>query len=420
MSVRTFLGFLLLATACVARADVVVDNLSEITQEYFGPIGDDSNTNNFLIGQEFTLPSGTNHYELDEISLLLAPTNGGGSITVSIWNTGSNSVPSTEIAALTPVLVTNAGEVNFVLSSNVTLSPGSYYVVASPTTAADSGRVSWAVSSDTSWIGTGTLGDFADTESSNWAAFPITDLPQQMSVVATPASPVSLKVNRLSNVLKLSWASGPTGYELDNTANLTGSTWQTVTNVPVTSGGTNVVTNSLSGPMRFYRLRQSFVVSNFSETIGSWDGPIGLGTNANGFLLGEEWTVLSGNFNVSKVTLNLTPANGSAHIVASIWSAGPQNTPGVEIDVIATQLVSTAGNVTFAPPAPITLPAGSYFLVASAAAASDSGKVGWNWTDSSFWTGFGVLDGFVGTTNGVWQIGSDADGPYLMSIQAAP
>src|SRR5579863_6850984 len=117
--VRTFLGFLLLTVACLARADVIVDNMAERTAGYFGPIGDDSNTNDFLIGQEFTLPASTNFYELAEVSLLLQPTNGGGNITVSIWNTSSNNTPSAEIAALAPVLVTNSGEVNFVLSSAV-------------------------------------------------------------------------------------------------------------------------------------------------------------------------------------------------------------------------------------------------------------------------------------------------------------
>src|SRR5215469_4636430 len=95
--VRAFLGLLLLGMACLARADVIVDNLNEMTGGYFGPIGNDSNTNDFLIGQQFTLPAGTNLYALDEISLILEPTNGGGNITVSIWNTGPDNTPSTQI-----------------------------------------------------------------------------------------------------------------------------------------------------------------------------------------------------------------------------------------------------------------------------------------------------------------------------------
>jgi hypothetical protein len=406
-------------TACLARADVIVDNVGEGTGGYFGPIGDDSNTNDFLIGQEFTLPTGTNLYDLDAISLVLEPTNGGGNITVSIWNTSRNNTPATEIAALAPVMVTNRGEVNFVLASSVRLSPGTYYVVASPTTPADSGRVLWGVSVDTGWTGSGTLEGYADTESGNWTAYPITDLPQQMTVVATPDSPAILTMKHQSSALKLSWASGLTGYELDSATNLAVPTWQAVTNVPVTVSGTNSVTNNLSGPMRFYRLRQDFIVSNLSETVGSWDGPIGMGTNANGFLLGDQWTVPLGTFTVSKVALNLNPVGGSAHITASIWNASPENTPGSQIDMIATQMVSAVGNVTFVPPAPITLPAGTYFLVAGAATPSDSGKVGWNWTYSSSWIGFGVLDGYAGTTNGVWQTASVAEGPYLISIQQA-
>ena len=161
-------------------------------------------------------------------------------------------------------------------------------------------------------------------------------------------------------------------------------------------------------------------MSNLSEAVGGYDGSIGMGTNVNGYLLGDELTVQSGSFKIGKVILDLNPLFGSAHITASIWNAGPGNTPGSQIDMIATQLVSTAGNVTFIPSAPITLPAGTYFLMAAAATPSDGGKVSWYWTDSSAWTGFGKLDGFVGTTNGFWQTASVAEGPYLISIQAGP
>jgi hypothetical protein len=418
---RLFLGIVLMITASLARADLIVDNLNENTiAGYFGPIGNDSNTNDFLIGQEFTLPASTNLYQLDEVSLLLAPTNGGGNITVSIWTNSRANIPSTEIATLSPVLITNAGKANFVLSSTVTLSPGTYYVVASPTTPADNGRVWWAYASDTNWTGSGTLEGYADTESGNWISYPITSLPQKLSVIATPVSSAILTMHRQGNSLKLSWASGLTGYELDSTTNLAVPAWQSVTNLPVALGGTNTVTNSLSGLMRFYRLRQDFVVSNLSQTVGSYDGPIGTGTNVNSYLLAEEWTVPSGNFTVGKVVLSLNPAAGSAHVTASIWNTGPANTPGSQIDMIATQLVSSAGNFSFVPPAPITLPAGNYYVVARAATPADSGKVDWNWTYSSSWTGFGILDGYAGTTNGLWDTESVADGPYLISIQAPP
>ncbi|HEV2318578.1 MAG TPA: choice-of-anchor R domain-containing protein [Verrucomicrobiae bacterium] len=419
--VRLFLGILLTITASLAPADVIVDNLNENSiAGYFGPIGNDSNTNDFLIGQEFTLPGGTNLYQLDEVSLLLAPTNSGGNITVSIWNTSRANTPLTQIAALAPVLITNAGKANFVLSSTVTLSPGTYYVVASPTTPADNGQVWWAYASDTNWTGSGTLEGYADTGSGGWISYPITNLPQQLSVIATPLSSPALAAHRQASSLRLSWASDLTGYELDTTTNLTVSAWQAVTNLPLALGGTNTVTNSLTGPMRFYRLRQDFVVSNLSQTVGSYDGPIGTGTNVNSYLLADEWTVPSGNFTVGKVVLSLNPAAGSAHITASIWNAGPANTPGSQLDIIATQLVTTAGNFSFVPPAPITLSAGNYFVVARAATPSDSGKVGWNWTYSSSWTGFGMLDGYAGATNGIWKTESVADGPYLISIQSSP
>src|SRR5215469_1410143 len=105
--VRAFLGCLLLSLCCLARADVIVNNLDEMTGGYFGPIGTDSNSTDFLIGQEFTLPASTNLYELDEVTLFLEPTNGGGNITVSIWTAGRNNTPSTQIATLSSVLVTN-------------------------------------------------------------------------------------------------------------------------------------------------------------------------------------------------------------------------------------------------------------------------------------------------------------------------
>jgi hypothetical protein len=416
--VRTFLGFLLLMTAFFARADVIVDNENQPTANVAGPIGDDSNSSDFLIGQQFTVPAGTNLYELDEISLFLEPFGGGASITVSIWTNSPANTPSTEIAALPPISVLSEGEYYSVPLTNMMLAPGTYYVVAAPTTPADSGYVYWAFANGGGFTGTGTLGDYADTETGGWTAYPPTS-PQQMAVVATPVSPATLKMNRQGGTLKLSWPSGLTGYELDSTTNLTMPTWDSVTNLPVTLGGTNSVTNSLSGPMRFYRLRQDFVVSNLFETVSNWDGPIGMGTNANGFLLGEEWTAQTGPFTVGKVTLSLNPYYGSGRIFASIWNASPQNVPGSPIDMIATQLVTTAGNVTFVPPAPITLPAGSYFLMVGAATPSDSGKVGWNWTGSSAWTGFGILDGYAGTTNRVWMINSDVDGPYLMSLQQA-
>lgn len=418
--VRIFVGLLLLSTAVLARADVIVNNVGEPTEGIVGLIGDDSNASDFLIGQQFSIPAGTNLYELDEISLLLESISGGGRITVSVWTNSPSNTPSTEIVALPPIIVTEAAEYYSVPLTNITLAPGTYYVVVSPTTSADSGFVYWAFANGADYEGTGMLGDYADTETGAWKATPSGSSPQQMSVVATPVSVAKIKVNRQVDTLKLSWPPGLTGYELDSTTNLTVPDWQSVTNVPVTVGGTNSVTNSLSGSTRFYRLRQDFVVSNLSETAGGWDGPIGMGTNANGFLLGEEWTVQSGSFSVSKVTLSLTPSGGSAHITASIWNASPENTPGSEIDMIATQLVTTTGNFTFVPPSPITLPAGSYFVVAGAATPSDSGKVGWNWTSSTSWTGFGILDGFAGMTNRVWLNDSVVDLPYLISIQAGP
>lgn len=421
LCVNACLAISFVMAACLARADLIVENVDQPIGAWYGPIGTDSNSSDFLIGQEITLPASTNLYELDEVSLLLKATNGGGNVTVSIWTVGRNNTPATEIAALSPVFVSEQSEVSFVASSNTMLAPGTYYVVAAPTTPADNGLVYWAVAGYTNWTGSGALGYYADTASGVWSGYPLTDYPQQLSVIATPVVPANLKMYRQGGTLKLSWPSALTGYELDGTTNLPSEDWQTVTNKITIAGGTNLVTNSISGTMRLFRLRQDFVVSNLSQTVGSWDGPIGMGTTANGYLLGDEWTVPSGQCSISNVILSLNPVRGSAHITASIWTVNlTNNVPGSEIDMIATQLVSKAGDVTFAPRLPITLPAGSYYLVAGAATSDDSGKVGWNWTESSSWTGFGILEGYAGTTNGTWQTDTVAEGPYLLSIQAPP
>ncbi|MGH7953675.1 MAG: choice-of-anchor R domain-containing protein, partial [Limisphaerales bacterium] len=94
--VKIFLFFLVLIAASV-HADIIVDNLNQPTQGYFGPIGDDSTTNDFLIGQEFTLPSATAPYQINQITLLLSATSGGGNITISVWNAGPDNNPTNEI-----------------------------------------------------------------------------------------------------------------------------------------------------------------------------------------------------------------------------------------------------------------------------------------------------------------------------------
>lgn len=171
----------------MTRAEVMVNNLDEPTENYFGPIGDDSTTNDFLIGQEFTLPSGANPFQINKIALLLSPTGGGANITVSLWDVDVNNNPFSQIAVVASAYVATAGQVDFVPSNSITLSPGIYYVVAAPTTPADSAKVGWYWTLSTAGAGFGVLGGFADTNPGSWQSKPIASGPYQMSIEATPA-----------------------------------------------------------------------------------------------------------------------------------------------------------------------------------------------------------------------------------------
>jgi hypothetical protein len=66
---KTFLLFIMLGATLQVRADVMVNNLNQPKENYFGPIGGDANTNDFLIAQEFTQPAGPNPFQLKEITL---------------------------------------------------------------------------------------------------------------------------------------------------------------------------------------------------------------------------------------------------------------------------------------------------------------------------------------------------------------
>ncbi|MGA2028894.1 MAG: hypothetical protein ABSG87_02330, partial [Verrucomicrobiota bacterium] len=70
---KRVLSLFTLFVAMSACADAIVDNLDQTTAGYYGPIGTDSNSNDFLIGQEFTLPAGNPSYTLNKITLLLDP-----------------------------------------------------------------------------------------------------------------------------------------------------------------------------------------------------------------------------------------------------------------------------------------------------------------------------------------------------------
>jgi hypothetical protein len=71
-----------------------------------------------------------------------------------------------------------------------------------------------------------------------------------------PPSPL-LNIQLIANTnVVLSWATNSTGFTLEATTNLTTIAWNVVTPAPAISGTNNVVTNTVSGSTRFYRLRQ--------------------------------------------------------------------------------------------------------------------------------------------------------------------
>jgi hypothetical protein len=73
-----------------------------------------------------------------------------------------------------------------------------------------------------------------------------------------PATPRPLlKIQRSANTnVVLSWAANSVGFTLEANTNLNTTVWSTVSPAPSVSGTNNVVTNDISGSLRFYRLRQ--------------------------------------------------------------------------------------------------------------------------------------------------------------------
>lgn len=406
--------------AMPGRAETIVDNLGQPTQNYAGPIGDDSNTNDFLLAQEFMLPAGAVPYQLNQITLLLTATGGGANITVSVWNAGPDNNPTNEIAVVSTQRVTTAGNAVFTPSTTIVLEPGIYYVVAAPATYADSGHVSWAFASTTNWNGPGILSDFADTYYGSWQNYSITNLPQQLSVQASPV-PAALGISRRGGATTISWASALNGYVVESATNLASPSWQAITNAPKPVASNNTLTNNWSGPTRFFRLRQSFAVENLDQPNTGWDGPIGNDSTTNDFLIGQEFMLPAGKYALNQVTLLLTPVqNSSGNVTVSIWNAGPENDPSNQVALVSSQPVTHFGNVVFVPSSSITLSGGNYYVVAAPTTSADNAKIGWEWTDSLVWTGFGTLGSIASTYPGVWANAPINFGPYQMSIQATP
>ena len=66
-----------------------------------------------------------------------------------------------------------------------------------------------------------------------------------------------LNIQRSANMnVVLSWATNFTSFTLEANINLTTNVWSAVSPSPAVSGTNNVVTNTVSGSTRFYRLRK--------------------------------------------------------------------------------------------------------------------------------------------------------------------
>jgi len=257
-------------------------------------------------------------------------------------------------------IVPLATNVDFISATNIVLPPGMYYVVAAPTTPADNAKVSWAYTSAwDNWSGAGILGYLASTSLGYWENLPIYRNPFLLSVQATPTIG-AVAMSREGSVTPLSWPASLTGFVAESTTNLAPSNWQTITNQPIQIGDQMVLSNTWTDSNRFFRLRQEFAVDNLDQWPGPWDGPIGTDANSSDTLLGQVFTLPTGNYAINKVTLLLTPVSGSANITVSIWNVGPNNLPTTEISTVSSELVATSGDVDFIPSAPIRLSAGSY------------------------------------------------------------
>lgn len=412
-----FVFLLILFPSVFARADEVVNNLAQSTGGYTGPIGDDANHSDFLVGQEFTFATGPSPYQIEAVELLLSPSS-SANITVSLWNVDGNNDPSNEIVALPSMLVTKAGAVIFAPTNTVLLEPGMYYVVAAPTTPEDSGLVSWAYTLSFDWDGSGTLNSYAINASGGWAN--MNNGPQQMSIEAQTVTASINSIQHKKNVTTLTWPSALGGFVADSTTNLAKPVWQYIANTPIVNGSTNILTNTWSGPMQYYRLRQSWVVNNLTQPGTGWDA-IGDDNNGSDYQMAQEFTLSAGTNVLNQVTLGLVPISGGGHVTASLWTVGGDGNPGTQIATVASELVLSAGDVDFIPSATITLAAGNYYVVVDSTASADNGRVGWSYTQSLGWAGFGTLGNSAGTYAGYWQYFSfgSAD-PFQMSVQVSP
>ncbi len=72
----------------------------------------------------------------------------------------------------------------------------------------------------------------------------------------TLPSPPQLTIIRSGANAVLRWPMNAFGFSLESNTDLTANVWSVVSPAPAISGTNNVVTNAVTGPVRFYRLRQ--------------------------------------------------------------------------------------------------------------------------------------------------------------------
>ncbi len=417
--VRLILATHMLVLPGVARSDVIVNNLTQPTRNYYGPIGSDANSNDFRIGQEFLIPPGPNPYLLNEVTLLLISSSGGANITVSIWNTDANNNPFNLLAMVGTNFVATSGLVNFSPFTNIVLNPGAYYVVTAPATPADSGAVDWSYANNLLWSGTGLLGSIADDSPGYWENNSITNYPQQMSVTASPI-PANLGVQLQNQQITLAWPAFLYGFVPDETTNLSPGTWIPMSSLPTDQLGTNSVTASTPGSQAFFRLRQGLVADNTTQTIGSWDGPIGTDNNNSDFLLAQEFINTNGVFDLLEVDADLIATNLPGNITARLWTAGANGNPSNPLGTIGSALVTGQQTAAFIPNTPMTLPPGTYYVELAPTTPSDNAKVGWSFCPYPAWIGFGALGNYASTSGGTWQNQPVSNGPYVIRVRTRP
>jgi uncharacterized repeat protein (TIGR01451 family) len=182
-------------------------------------------------------------------TIVVSPGN-PGSITDTVTVSASSASPSTNTtaSAVTTVLQNPAGPLLKIASagSNVVLSwsaSASGYYLQSKTSLASASA--WSMVTDVPVVVGGTCYvTNALTGPSKFYRLSNQPLPPSLTVMLVP----------INNIVLL-WPTTASGFTLQSTTNLQGTTlWTSVTNTPVVVGSNYAVTNTTSGNRRFYRL----------------------------------------------------------------------------------------------------------------------------------------------------------------------